>query len=92
MVWVFAAIESEQNKVGVRDGVFDLFLNMSFEFVVWILKTGGIDEDIAVVDFAHDVIAGSTGFACNNSSRLMDEAIKDARFASISLANDCYYR
>ena len=92
MVWIFATIESEQNKISVCDGVFDLILNMSLKFVVRVLEAGSVDEDIAIVDFAHNVVTSSTGFACNNSRRLVNEAIKDAGFASISLANNCYYR
>ena len=89
VIWVFATIEGKQDEVGVCDGVFDLVLNMSFELIVWVFETGGIDEDIAVVDAAYDVIASGTRFARNNSRRFMNEAIKEARFASISLANDC---
>ena len=89
VIWVFAAIEGEQDEIGVRDGVFDLVLNVGLELVVWVLETGGINEDVAIIDAAHDVIASGTRFARNNSRRLVDEAIKEARFASIGLANDC---
>ena len=89
VIWVFAAIEGEQDKVGVCDGVFDLVLNVGLELVVWVLETGGIDEDIAIANATHDVVASSTRFARNNSRRLVNEAIKEARFASIGLANDC---
>ena len=78
MIWVFAAIEGEQDEIGVRDGVFDLVLNVGLELVVWVLETGGIDEDIAVVDTTHDVVASGTRFARNNSRRLVNEAIKEA--------------
>ena len=89
MIWIFATIEREQDEVGVRDGVLDLVLDMSLELIVWVFETGGIDENVAVVNAAYDVIASGARFARNNSRRLVNEAIKEAGFASIGLANDC---
>jgi hypothetical protein len=89
VVWIFAAIESKKNEVGAGDGVFDLVLDMSFKFIVWVFEAGSIDEDVLVVDFTNDIIASSTSFARNDSGRLVDEAIKEAGFASIGLADDC---
>lgn len=91
MVWVFAAIEREQDKVSAFDGVIDLILDVSFKFVIWIFETSSINEKVAIVDFGDDVVSRSTRFARNNSLLTTSEAIEEAGFAGISLADDCYY-
>ncbi len=91
MVWVFAAIEREQNEVGTFDGVIDLILDVSFKFVIWIFETSSVNEKVAIVDFGDDVVACSTRFARNNSLLTTSEAVEEAGLAGISLADDCYY-
>ena len=91
VVWIFAAIEREQDKVGAFDGVIDLILDVSFKFVIWIFETSSINEKVAIVDFGDDVVASSTRFARNNSLLTTSEAIEEAGLAGISLADDCYY-
>lgn len=91
VVWIFTAIEREQDKVGAFDGVVDLILDVSFKFVVWIFETSSVNEKVAIVDFGDDVVARSTRFACNNSLLTTSEAIEEAGFAGIGLTDDCYY-
>ena len=91
VVWIFAAIECEQDKVGAFDGVIDLILDVSFKFVIWIFETSSVNEKVTIVDFGDDIIARSTRFARNNSLLTTSEAIEEAGLAGISLADDCYY-
>ena len=91
VVWIFTAIEREQNKVGAFNGVIDLILDVSFKIIVWIFKAGGVDKEIAIVDFSDDIVARSTRFARNNSLLTTSEAIEEAGLAGIGLADDCYY-
>ena len=92
MIWIFCRIHRDQNHIGRVYGIVDLVLDMRLEFVLCFLETGGVDKDVLVLYFADDVIAGSTCFARNNSLRLANKAIKETRFASIRLADDCDYR
>ena len=91
MVWIFAAIERKQNEVGAFDGVIDLILDVSFKFVIWIFEASSVNEKVTIVDFGDDVVARSTRFARNNSLLTTSEAIEEAGFAGIGLADDCYY-
>ena len=91
MVWIFAAIEREQDKVGAFDGVIDLILDVSFKFVIWIFETSSVNEKVTIVDFGDDVVARSTRFACNNSLLTTSEAIEETGLAGIGLTDNCYY-
>lgn len=91
VVWIFAAIEREQDKVGAFDGVIDLILDVSFKFVIWIFETSSVNEKVAIVDFGDDIVARSTRFARNNSLLATSEAIEETGLAGIGLADDCYY-
>ena len=88
----FCGVKGDKNYIGNLDGVGDLVLDWGFEGIVWVFETGGIDKSERIIDDSYNIVASSALFACDDGNISMGKTIKNARFASIRLSDECNNR
>lgn len=89
VIRIFGRVERQKNKVGGFDGVIDLILDASFEVIIRVLETSGVNQEKTVVNSGHDVVAGGAFFAGDDGDILAGKTVQNAGFASVSLTNEC---
>ncbi len=88
IIGIFRAVESEEDEVGAVDGVGDLVLDTGFKIVIRIFQPGGINQKETVVDASHDIIAGRSLFAGDDSDVFVGKAVQETGLAGVGLADE----
>lgn len=87
VVGIFCGVNDMEDEVGGFDSVLDLILNRCFEIVVGVFEAGGVNQNEFAVNRGHNIVASSSRFAGDDGDVFMSEAIKEAGFAGVGLAD-----
>lgn len=88
IIGVFRAVEGEEDEVGAVDGIGDLVLDTGFKIVIRVFQSGGVNQKKTVVDASHNIIAGRSLFAGDDSDVFVGKVVQETGLAGIGLADE----
>ena len=89
IVGIFGAIKRKQDEIGRIDCIGNLVLDASLKIVIGVFQTGGINQQKALVNACHDVVASGSLFASDDSDVFARKTVQKTRFTGVGLADEC---